>query len=708
VSDAAVRTARPSATTPTFLDRVLAATPIVGVALVVVTFYAVEAWLRKTPWVFSDELEWTQISRAIADTGHAARRGEPIYFKSSYPYLIAPAWWIESTRLAYDVIKYANVVVMTLAAVPSYLLARMLVPKRSALLVALLSVAIPGMFYASSIVPEVLAYPWYALASWLVVRALTTRRRLDVVLAIVASLASLAVRSPQLVTVSLSFAFAAAWLWLTGPRGRAFRAGWTRSDTFGAVVLLAGAFILVNRVVLQHVDIWQVTTQYWKGRMWDLGLRAGLAFTVGMGVLPVLAALAALHLPERRDDPAYRAFRAYLAASLLTVCVYTGLKAAYLSTVFSTLTEERNMIYLAPLVLVGAAVVFESRRIDPRLAIAATALLLFILLTRPFQLGYPYFEAPGFGILAMANRHFAWNSADLRIALVVALAASLAALRFRRVLPVAAVATTLVLAWMVTAEVTTTAGSVRQANAFVAHLPKQLDWVDRASGGKPVTYLGQQIRDPNGLWLTEFWNRSIDHVYSLDGSAPGPGPTLTPNVDSRVGLLSSSTGDPYTLADSGVVLQAPVVATGRPYTDLRLFSTPRPWRLKDAVQGVDADGWAGSFAGYTYFVPGERGVLRVALSRTGYRGDAPNSRAEILVGTVKLVDGAPAIGRVTRKAKAIVRNGERTVVDVPVARTPVRVEVRIAPTFHASPSDPRDLGAQAGFDFTPSTPRTQR
>jgi hypothetical protein len=708
VTDTAVRPARPATATPTFLDRALAATPIVGVALVVVTFYAVEAWVRKTPWVFSDELEWTQISRAIADTGHAARRGEPIYFKSTYPYLIAPAWWIESTRLAYDVIKYVNVIVMTLAAVPSYLLARMLVSKRSALAVALLSVAIPGMFYASSIVPEVLAYPWYALASWLIVRALTTHRRKDVALAVAASLVALSVRSPQLVTVSISFALAAAWLWLTGPRGRAFRADWSRSDTLGAVVLLVGAFILVNRVVLQHVEIWQVTTQYWKGRMWDLGLRAGLAFVVGMGVLPVLAALASLHLPDRRDDPVYRAFRAYFAASLLAVCVYAGLKAAYLSTVFSTLTEERNMIYLAPLVLVGAALVFESRRIDPRLVVGAIALLLFVLLTRPFELGYPYFEAPGFGILAMANRHLAWDSGDLRLALVVALAASVAAIWARRLLPVAAVATTLVLAWMLTAEITTTAGSVNQANAFLAHLPKQLDWVDRASGGKPVTYLGQQIRDPNGLWLTEFWNRSIDHVYSLDGSAPGPGPTLTPNVDSPVGELSSSTGDPYTLADSGVDLQAPVVATGRPYTDLRLFSTPKPWRLKDARQGVDSDGWAGPFAGYTYFVPAQRGELRIALSRTGYRGDAPKARAEIRVGTVKILDGAATIGRVTHRTNATVRNGERTLVRVPVARTPVRVEVTMSPTFHASASDPRDLGAQAGFEFSASTPRKRR
>ena len=31
------------------LDRVLVAIPIVGLALVVLTFYAIEAWSRKTP-----------------------------------------------------------------------------------------------------------------------------------------------------------------------------------------------------------------------------------------------------------------------------------------------------------------------------------------------------------------------------------------------------------------------------------------------------------------------------------------------------------------------------------------------------------------------------------------------------------------------------------------------------------------------------------
>ena len=136
------------------------------------TFYGVEAWLRKTPWVFTDELEWSQISRAIEETGHSARRGDPIFFKTLYAYLLAPFWAIDSTETAYAAIKYMNTVVMTAAAVPTYLLARMMLSKRASLIVALLAICIPGMSYVTTIVPEILGYPWYALCSWLIVRAL--------------------------------------------------------------------------------------------------------------------------------------------------------------------------------------------------------------------------------------------------------------------------------------------------------------------------------------------------------------------------------------------------------------------------------------------------------------------------------------------------------------------------------------------------------
>src|SRR5256885_7073695 len=142
---------------------------------------------------------------------------------------------------------------------------------------------------------------------------------LDSALAAGASVVAGLIRWPQFSTVSAAFLIALAALWVTGPRGRALRAGWSRGDHFAAIVLLAGVLILFNRVILQHEPIWQISTQYWKNRMVDLGLKAGLAFTVGMGILPVVGGFASLGLRERRDDPRYRAFVAYFASSI--VCV---------------------------------------------------------------------------------------------------------------------------------------------------------------------------------------------------------------------------------------------------------------------------------------------------------------------------------------------------------------------------------------------------
>ena len=90
---------------------------------------------------------------------------------------------------------------------------------------------------------------------------------------------------------------AAGGLWLTGSRGKAWRAGWSRGDTVGAIVLFVGALILFNRVILQHVQIWQISTEYLKYRMVDLGLKAGLALTIGMSILPVVGGLASLVAP---------------------------------------------------------------------------------------------------------------------------------------------------------------------------------------------------------------------------------------------------------------------------------------------------------------------------------------------------------------------------------------------------------------------------
>jgi len=674
--------------------------PAAAIATAALTFYFVEAWTRKTPWVFTDELEWSQISRAIASTGHAARRGQPIFFKSLYAYVIAPCWWIHSTASAYAAVKYVNAVVMSLAAVPTYFLARMLVSRRSAATVAVLSIAIPGMSYAASIVPEVLAYPWYALCSWLIVRCLAQRGLLDYALAVGACVVAGLIRWPQFATVPAAFLISLGALFVIGPRGRALRRGWSRSDHFAAAVLGAGALILFNRVILQHEPIWQLSTQYWKDRMVDLGLKAGQAFVIGMGILPVVGGFTSLVLRERRADPRYRAFVAYFAASILCVSIYTAIKAAFLSTIFATLVEERNMIYLAPMMLIGTAIVFEARRIDWRVVAVVSLFLAWLIYNKPFQLDFPYFEAPGYAILAVFTRHFSWTVEGLRLGLLLTLLVGLLALSVRRLPAVGAAVALLLCAWMLTSEIATTVGTDDYAMRFRNNLPAQLDWIDQRVHGAPVTYLGQEIKDPNGLFETEFWNRSIKHVDSLDGSAPGPGPAYAPNIISTDGKLDGLDGVPYVVADNGVTLQARVVDR---WNQLVLYRATGPWRLLEAEQQVYSDGWVPAWSTFTYFKPGLRGTLVVSLQRTGYHGDAPPGRALLTTGTVKLVNLQARIGTIFDQRRAIVENGSSQVIKIPVARTPVRLVLTFptTSTFHAG-SDMRDLAAQASFRFVPA------
>jgi hypothetical protein len=162
-----------------FLDRYLAVLPFAIAALALLSLLLWEASIRRTPTIATDEFEWTQISRAIAATGHAARRGEPIGFKSLYAFLIAPFWWLHSVSAAYTAIKYANTFVMALAAIPTYLLARTMVSTRAAAIAGLAVLCTSAFFYAGFLLPEVLAYPTFVVCAWASVRALAggSRRR---------------------------------------------------------------------------------------------------------------------------------------------------------------------------------------------------------------------------------------------------------------------------------------------------------------------------------------------------------------------------------------------------------------------------------------------------------------------------------------------------------------------------------------------------
>ncbi len=582
----------------------------------------------------------------------------------------------------------------------------MLVSRRGAVVTAVGSVAIPGMAYATSIVSDVLAYPYYALCSWLAVRALRSKARLDVALAIVAVGGGYFVRQKQFTSLVLALAIAAAGLWLTGPRSRELRRNWSRGDTIGAIALGVGAFILFNRVVLQHIHEWQYTSQYTKNRIVDLGLRAGSSFAIGLSALPVIGGLTSLRLPERRGDPTYRAYVAWTSAAIGTLAIYTAVKAAYLSTVFATLWEERDLIYLSPLLILGTVMVFESKRINRWVVAGATAFVLVLFLFKAIQIGWPYYEAPGSSLAAYLASQRHWTTHDLRLALLASTAVAVLLIAYRRRRGVAALALVLALAWMLSAEIAMTVGIDHVATAFTRNLPKPLDWVDASTGGQKVAYLGQAIRDPNGENLTEFWNRSITRVAALDGTAPGPGPTPTANLLSADGLLSDLDGFRYVLADSNIKLDATPVAHAANGV-MTLYRSDRPWRLADTTQQVYTDNWCPDWCTYTYFKPGQAGTLKVSLGRLGYNGSAPAAKVRILVGDVHYDAEHQAIdlGQIHRRVYVTVPNGSTRTLSFPVAQTPVRVELTIAKGTLIPPTEnePRTLGVQVGLAFVPAS-----
>src|SRR5262249_25557341 len=154
--------------------------------------------------------------------------------------------------------------------------------------------------------------------------------------------------------------------------------GWSTWDWVGFVILAIGAIIVFSASVGAFSQSWLIATGYYRHRMIVYGLSAGGAFAIGVGLLPVIS-LAALVPPN--GVPSSRELRAFVsvtAASVLVFGIYTAVKAAFLSTVFSTLVEERNLIYLAPLLFVATALAFQRRRLNLWAVAASAGFVLYV------------------------------------------------------------------------------------------------------------------------------------------------------------------------------------------------------------------------------------------------------------------------------------------------------------------------------------------
>ncbi len=737
------------------LDRLYRAIPLASVFLWLVVLYGWQTRGHVTPWLFTDELKLTQISRSIGETGHAVQRGHPSSFQTLYAFVLAPFWRIGDVGTAYTAIKYVGVVLMTSAIFPAYFLARMVVSRPWALFAAAGAVATPALAYAPFLVEEPAAYPWATLCLFLIAKALTTRRPAWVIGAAAAAIVAPFVRG-QLAILLAVYGLAAIFLAWQGEPAKRWRRAWSAWDWTGAIVLIVGGIIFFSAVVGTKSQTWFIATGAYRHRTIVYGLWAAGAFAIGVGLLPVVA-LAALVRPRGEQwTRELKAFVALTAASLLAFGLYTATKAAYLSTVFSTTVVERNLIYLAPLLFVATALALERGRLR-WWALAGTAgFVLYVILTTPYQLDlWPYSDALGFSIVQMANRDLAFDDRDVTWLLVVVLIVSIGLLyggRFltRRRLPLSlgAVAAALVLSWNLAGEISASNGTNNFSQTLRSNFPSPPNWLDRATGGRPTIYLGQRITNPQGIWLMEFWNKSLKYVWSLDGTAPGPGlyppGFLTPDAgpDGRLTGRSIPTGAPpgvnYIVADDGIEVAGTFIlkpAIRRVITEdqfgfpvhkvvvqpapWRLLRIDQPLRLRSTPVGIEPDGWmtpppgapqtAPAFSAYDQFsTPGDRpGFIRIVVSRAAWNGQDKPGNVTITAGRlIRGPDKQPALGHVTTVLHWVVHSDATRVFYVP-ASPPTRVEIRISPTFSPhdyGASDRRRLGAQVAFSFTARRP----
>ncbi len=527
----------------------------------------------------------------------------------------------------------------------------------------------------------------------------------------------------ELVTLPAAFALSAAILWVVGPRGQRLRRGWSVLDHIAAALVLVAVLLVLNRIAGPHASQWHTVTTSWRGRMWSLGMQATEALALGLGLFPLIGGLASLWIPERRHDPHWRAFAAFTGRSdhhrldvhggeggLSVHRVRDPRRGAQPDLPRPVAPRGHGRLALLAQALASGNAARRGRSPPGSSSTTATSSTTRTS-RRPATASPPWRTA-----------RWHWDQPTIRIGLAVASAVLLVVVlvihaprvsaRTRNAVIVLVAAATV--SWMLTAEITSANGSASGSKAYADGLAKPLDWIDRATGRSPTTFIGQNISsgDALGIDMLEFWNRSLKNIWSLDGSAPGPGGTLTPDLATRYGTLTSDPGFDYALTTNDVDLVGPVVAR-RPGVTLRRI-VHHPWALRQSVYGVSNDGWISAPRSDGH----SRRPLRLLRPRTDTGNAARGRRAEGILlfdrptrphrgaGRTCCARSATRTRRRPRPADGAIRAAEllREVDQLRLSTPPVAVQVSASPTF--SPidygvGDNRHLGAQVGFSFSP-------
>ena len=358
-------------------------------AAIVVISFAFRAWLARgmvAPFIFVDELIYAELARSLADSGQRLVRDVPTTgYGIGYPLLISPAYALfDRLPDAYAAVKTINALLMSLAAVPAYLLARRLVGEWWALAAAVLAVAIPSMAYTGTVMTENAFYPLFLLIAWQLARVLERPTAVGQVLLLVLIAVAYTIRVQALVLVPAALTAPILLALFERRRStlRPFLAAY-------GIVVAGGAAIVALQLARGH-DVSGLLGAYSVVGEGGYDTRLVLDYLVWhlaeldlyVAVLPVAATLVLLanvgRLPRRLQE--------HLAVTV-ALTSWLGLAvAAFASRFAANRIQERNFFVVAPLLLICLVAWVERGAPRPRiaaLAAAATAALAPLLI--PFE-----------------------------------------------------------------------------------------------------------------------------------------------------------------------------------------------------------------------------------------------------------------------------------------------------------------------------------
>jgi hypothetical protein len=538
-----------------------------------------------TPWIMVDELIYSELAKSLASHGEFLVRGVPSNgYGFVYPALIAPAFGLfASVPHAYAVAKGINAVVMSLAAIPAYFLARRLVAPVPALVAAALTVVIPSMLYTGMLMTENVFYPLFLLAALLLMLALERPTPLRQLLLLGVCGIAFATRAQAIALVPAVLVAPLLHGWIERDLRARVRRFATLYAVVGGLALLALAVTAVRgRSPLSLLGAYRAATSsgYSIRDVLHYLLWHAAELDLSVAVIP-LAALLALWFAPRSVAPAARAY----AAATIPLVVFLVVEVAAFASTESQRIEERNDFYVVPLMLIPL-VGLPADRVVPRerRPVLAAALVAAIL---PVAVPFARFVNPSavsdtFGLLPWwwlqdQGIHFG----PLRL---VALAGGVAAAVLFVVLPrrLAPVLWALAAVYFVGASIVVENGrhGIRQASVgslFAGIRVAHPDWIDRAVGrGSDVGFVWHYAGETRPLWNNEFFNRSVGDVYTVDGPDPADGGLPeTPVRERPDGTLVTAAGRP------------PRVRYAVSYTDVAGKPLARDTKLGLALYRVD-------------------------------------------------------------------------------------------------------------------------